>query len=318
MIRKLRAGMMPPPGARRPDAATIKAFVDALEAQMDAAAALNPNPGLASVPAAEPRRVRAARQGSARHRRRRQRVPAARHDQQRLRQRRRRAGVLADADGKLPARGEPDQPPRDRRPRRERRPRRPTRSAATGRRCATSTARRWARAAASRSSTPSRPTATTSFKVSLHNEPLGGFYGRTTMATLDIKEQIEVSVNGERAALLDLNPRMSETDPKNSLEMKTPPIHVDGRPAAHLGGVHPALRRPGRRPAGAAREHAGRQQIGITLRRHRAAAHARLHDPRAATTSPASPTRASRRMVFTCRPTRRPTKRPAPPTSSSV
>ena len=48
-------------------------------------------------------------------------------------------------------------------------------------------------------------------KMSLHNEPLGGIYGRTTMATMDIKEQIEVSVNGERAALLDLNPRMSET-----------------------------------------------------------------------------------------------------------
>ena len=45
MIRKLRAGMMPPPGAKRPDAATIKALVDALETRIDAAAALNPNPG---------------------------------------------------------------------------------------------------------------------------------------------------------------------------------------------------------------------------------------------------------------------------------
>ena len=33
MIRKLRAGMMPPPGARRPDAATLTAFVDTLETQ---------------------------------------------------------------------------------------------------------------------------------------------------------------------------------------------------------------------------------------------------------------------------------------------
>ncbi len=39
MIRKLRAGMMPPPGARRPDAATLSAFVDALETKLDAAAA---------------------------------------------------------------------------------------------------------------------------------------------------------------------------------------------------------------------------------------------------------------------------------------
>src|SRR5262249_48241064 len=67
-------------------------------------------------------------------------------------------------------------------------------------------------------------------KISLHNEPLGGVYGRTTMATLDLKEQIEVSVNGERAALPDLNTRMSETDPKNSLDIKTPPIHIGAGP----------------------------------------------------------------------------------------
>ena len=50
------------------------------------------------------------------------------------------------------------------------------------------------------------------------------------MATMDIKEQVEVSINGERAALLDLNVRMSETDPKNSLEIKTPPIHIPAGP----------------------------------------------------------------------------------------
>src|SRR5258706_8624291 len=45
MIRKLRSGMMPPPGARRPDAETIKAFYTTLERKIDTAAALNPNPG---------------------------------------------------------------------------------------------------------------------------------------------------------------------------------------------------------------------------------------------------------------------------------
>src|SRR5206468_7400968 len=45
MIRKLRAGMMPPPQARRPDPALVAAFVDALETRLDRAAALNPNPG---------------------------------------------------------------------------------------------------------------------------------------------------------------------------------------------------------------------------------------------------------------------------------
>ncbi len=45
MIRKLRAGMMPPPGARRPDAQTLTAFVTTLENTIDAAAAVHPNPG---------------------------------------------------------------------------------------------------------------------------------------------------------------------------------------------------------------------------------------------------------------------------------
>src|SRR5439155_109897 len=45
MIRKLRAGMMPPPGARRPEGETLHAFVTALETKIDTAAALNPNPG---------------------------------------------------------------------------------------------------------------------------------------------------------------------------------------------------------------------------------------------------------------------------------
>ena len=46
MIRKLRAGMMPPPGARRPDAETrSRRSPVALETDVDTAAALHPNPG---------------------------------------------------------------------------------------------------------------------------------------------------------------------------------------------------------------------------------------------------------------------------------
>jgi hypothetical protein len=45
MIRKLRAGMMPPPGARRPDADTQLSLVTRLENALDTAAARNPNPG---------------------------------------------------------------------------------------------------------------------------------------------------------------------------------------------------------------------------------------------------------------------------------
>jgi mono/diheme cytochrome c family protein len=43
--RKLRGGMMPPPGARRPEPAAVETFVSALERELDAAAARDPNPG---------------------------------------------------------------------------------------------------------------------------------------------------------------------------------------------------------------------------------------------------------------------------------
>ena len=45
MIRKLQAGMMPPPGNERPDAATYATLIATLEAKTDAAAIARPNPG---------------------------------------------------------------------------------------------------------------------------------------------------------------------------------------------------------------------------------------------------------------------------------
>jgi mono/diheme cytochrome c family protein len=45
MIHKLRAGMMPPSGARRPAPEQISQLVSALESRMDALAAADPNPG---------------------------------------------------------------------------------------------------------------------------------------------------------------------------------------------------------------------------------------------------------------------------------
>jgi mono/diheme cytochrome c family protein len=44
-VRKLRGGLMPPPGSRRPAQAEVDAFVTSLERSLDAAAAANPNPG---------------------------------------------------------------------------------------------------------------------------------------------------------------------------------------------------------------------------------------------------------------------------------
>jgi hypothetical protein len=45
VVRKLRVGAMPPVGAPRPDPATLDAFVNGLEATLDHAAAVKPNPG---------------------------------------------------------------------------------------------------------------------------------------------------------------------------------------------------------------------------------------------------------------------------------
>ncbi len=45
MIRKVRAGMMPPPGARRPAGDTLRVLAEELELRMDEFATRNPNPG---------------------------------------------------------------------------------------------------------------------------------------------------------------------------------------------------------------------------------------------------------------------------------
>ena len=44
-ILKLRAGLMPPPGAKRPASTTLQAFAAALETKIDDAAVASPNPG---------------------------------------------------------------------------------------------------------------------------------------------------------------------------------------------------------------------------------------------------------------------------------
>ena len=45
MVRKLRAGMMPPPGADHPAEATLESFAATLETKLDAASDAHPNPG---------------------------------------------------------------------------------------------------------------------------------------------------------------------------------------------------------------------------------------------------------------------------------
>ncbi len=64
------------------------------------------------------------------------------------------------------------------------------------------------------------------FAVSLHAIPTGQLYG----STAPFDEKVEVSIDGERAALIDIDRGMSQADP-NGMEMRTRPIQV--RAGAH-------------------------------------------------------------------------------------
>jgi len=61
------------------------------------------------------------------------------------------------------------------------------------------------------------------FRLDLFAEPLGLLYGSTSKG-----EQLEVSIEGERAAIFAIDPRMSEQ--KTGLSLKTPPVHVAAGP----------------------------------------------------------------------------------------
>ena len=49
VIRKVKTGMMPPAGARRPERAALDAFATEIEKRLDSAAARNPNPGASAL-----------------------------------------------------------------------------------------------------------------------------------------------------------------------------------------------------------------------------------------------------------------------------
>jgi mono/diheme cytochrome c family protein len=229
IIRKLRAGMMPPAGARRPDVAILDGLATALETRIDTMAALHPNPG--RRPFQRLNRVEYA---------------AAVRDLLDL-----EVDVtaylppdtiskgfdnVADVqtfspalmDGYLRAASQISR-------------------LAVGDRNAsgTSVTYKIGRTASQMRHVEGAPIGTRGgisvvhtfpadgeyvFKMNLHNEPLGGLAGRTSMTVLDLQEVVEVSINGERVALLPLNTRMSETDATNSLDISTPPIHVKAGP----------------------------------------------------------------------------------------
>ncbi len=281
MIRKLRAGQMPPAGSRRPEEAVLDRLASALEAQADARVA-EATPGRRTFQ----RLNRAEYTQSvrdlldARHRCR--RLPAARHQERQLRQHRRRAAALAHGDaGRI-------SPPR-------------RRSAAWRWATARATAReatyqvsRWtsqrehvegrrsARAAACRSMHTFPADGEYRFRVSFYHETTGALYGngRAALHTAEAPEQIEISIDGERVALLDVDRWMNSSDP-DGVNLRTEPIAITAGPHRVVGGVHPPLRRAGAGPHHAARVVDRQHQHRRRLRLHHAAAPARSGHHRA-------------------------------------
>ncbi|MGQ0734827.1 MAG: DUF1592 domain-containing protein [Acidobacteriota bacterium] len=62
-----------------------------------------------------------------------------------------------------------------------------------------------------------------SFRIDLHSNACGVLFGGPREG-----EQLEVSINGSRVALLDINPRMTEAT--TGVTLKTPPVHVAAGP----------------------------------------------------------------------------------------
>ena len=219
MIRRLRSGMMPPVGAKRPDAATIASLVNALETRIDRAAALNPNPGWRP----SQRLNRAEYQRAVKD------LLAVDVDVNAYLP----ADTLSDGfdniadsqtisstlmEGYLRAASQISR-------------------LAVGDRNASPTSTTWKvpRTASQMRHVEGAPLGTRGglsvlhvfpadgeylFKIMLHMGPTGDLFGGPYRG-----EQIEVSIDGERVALMDINPRMNEQDP-NGLTMQTPKVNI--------------------------------------------------------------------------------------------
>ena len=224
MIRKLRAGMMPPPGIRRPPPEDLLELAMTLEARVDAVAADRPDPGVRSF----------------------QRLNRAEYE----RSIRALLGLDIDASAYLPnetisagfdniadvqnlsatllegyltaaseisrlALGDPTVTPSE-------------------------TEYEVSRYAEQRQHVPGTPIGTRGgisvvhnftadgdyvFRLAFQHESTGNFFGQTT----PFDEQVELSVDGERRALIDIDRWMHRQDP-NGVQVETAPIHVTAGP----------------------------------------------------------------------------------------
>jgi mono/diheme cytochrome c family protein len=219
MIRKLRSGMMPPPNARRPEAAVLSSFASSMETRLDQSAALNPNPG--RRPFQRLNRAEYARAVSA--------LLAIDVDvnaflppdtisagfdnvadaqtfsatlMEGYLRAASRISSLAVGDPKASASEFTYKVPRTGSQMRH------VEGAPFGTRGGISMPHTF----------PADGEYT--FRMQLHSIPTGQLFGSTVKGEL-----LEVSIDGERVAVLEINPRMSEADP-NGMNIVTPRIHV--------------------------------------------------------------------------------------------
>jgi mono/diheme cytochrome c family protein len=219
IIRKLRAGMMPPPGVKRPDAGTLTAFVTALETRIDRAAAEQPDPGYRPF-----QRLNRAEYARAVHDLLGLDVDVAAflppdtiaHGFDNIADEQSFSPALME--GYLRAAGQISR-------------------LAIGDRNASPGSAMYhiARTASQMRRVDGAPIGTRGgisvthvfpadgeyiFKMLLHSGPTGDIFGGATRG-----EQVEVSINGARVALLPINHLMRESDP-GGLMMQTAPVHV--------------------------------------------------------------------------------------------
>jgi mono/diheme cytochrome c family protein len=223
IIRKLRAGMMPPPGVKRPEPATLKEFTASLEGRIDSAAALNPNPGHRTFQRLNRAEyARAVRDLFAIDVDVNAFLPpdTISHNFDNIADVQNMSPVLLEGYLRAAARistlavGDPTATPTEATyqvPRTENQLRHVD-GAPFGTRGGISVVHVF----------PADGEYT--FRMMLHSIPTGQLYGSTSRG-----EQIEVSINGERAALMDINPRMSEAD-ANGMNITTPPVFVKAGP----------------------------------------------------------------------------------------
>jgi hypothetical protein len=229
MIRKLRAGLMPPPGGRRPDESALAGLADLLEAQADARAT-NLAPGWRSF-----QRLNRAEYAQSVRDLLALDVNAADYlpldaksanfdniaDAQLLSPTLMQAYLTAAAEISRLAVGDPAAAPRE----------------------ATYAVSRWT---SQREHVEGAPYGTRGgvsvmhtfpadgdyrFRVSFYHETTGALYGngRAALHTAGAPEQIEIAIDGARAALLDIDRWMTTSDP-DGVNLRTEPIAVTAGP----------------------------------------------------------------------------------------